>query len=288
MENNRWVIYDGNLIRANQSVVPVESRGLMYGDGCFETLRVYKGAHFKLESHLDRLRAGAEFLGLKVPAGLEPSPIKKKLEKLLHKNRLKEEDSIVRVQLWREGGRGYHVQDIDESHYSILALPLPDMVSSVSLASVDLRRIPEKSLPSRFKLSNNINYITAARQAAEKGADDALMQTVDGYLSETTIANIFWISGSTVFTPSRECDLLPGITRSIIIQLVEEHSELEILEGKYSLKDIYEADAVWICNSVREVMAVSQIDDVAYNPDHHIVDQLKESFKKFIQSELAK
>ncbi|MDX1586546.1 MAG: hypothetical protein R3222_07375, partial [Balneolaceae bacterium] len=71
MEDNRWVIYDGELIKASQPAVPVESRGLMYGEGCFETLRAYKGAFFKAKDHLDRLKRASRFLGLDYPDRLE-------------------------------------------------------------------------------------------------------------------------------------------------------------------------------------------------------------------------
>lgn len=286
MENNRWVIYDGNLIRAVDPVVPVESRGLMYGDGCFETLRVYKGAFFRLEEHLSRFKSAAEFLGLDYPEQLEESSIKELSENLLDKNKLSNKDAVIRIQLWRSGKRGYSVSGENISHFSMLATPLPEIPTSIALASVDVKRIPNKALPSRYKLTNNINYITAARQAAQKNADDALMQTVEGYLSETTIANLFWISGNTVFTPSLACDLLPGITRSVLIHLIGEFDGVVLKEGEYFLEEIYKADAVWICNSVREVVAVSQVDGVRYNEDHFVNEKLKESYKNFLLKEL--
>lgn len=286
MENNRWVIYDGNLIGEVEPVVPLESRGLMYGDGCFETLRVYKGAYLRLEDHLSRFKSAAEFLGLDYPDQLEVSPLKELSDNLLEKNKLSNKDAVLRIQLWRSGNRGYSVTTENRSHYSILATPIPQIPASVSLATVNVKRIPDKALPSRYKLTNNINYITAARQAAQKNVDDVLMQTVEGYLSETTIANLFWVTGNTVFTPSSACDLLPGITRSVLIHLIGEFDGVALKEGEYRLEEIYKADAVWICNSVREVVTVSRIDDVRYNEDHPVIEKLKESYKNFLHKEL--
>lgn len=286
MKNNNWVIYDGNLIRANQPVVPVESRGLMYGDGCFETLRLYGASYFKLNAHLNRLRAGAEFLGLDYPAELEPSCLKPLITKLLEQNKLQQKDTVIRIQLWRAGRRGYHVQGIKKPHHSILATPLPGLPASVALATVDIKRIPNQALPSKFKLCNTINYITAANQARQKGADDALMQTVDGFLSETTIANLFWISGNTICTPSVNCDLLPGITRKVLIGLIKKNKEVEIEEGTFRLKDILNADAVWICNSVRGLLAVSEIDGRQFNIQHSFLDELKLAFTTYVKREL--
>lgn len=287
MKNDRWVIYDGRLVKAAQPVVPVESRGLMYGDGCFETLRLYEGLYFKLKEHLNRLRAGAKFLGMEYPADLKKSSLKKLVSELLQSNKLLNGDTVVRIQLWREGKRGYDDFGAGKTHYSILAASLHAISESVSLATVSNRRIPDEALPSKFKLCNNINYITAARQARQKGADDALMQTVDGYLSETTIANIFWISGNMVFTPSEKCDLLSGITREVLIDLIKRRGGVEIKEGEFGIKDILKAEAVWICNSVRELLAVSQIDGQKYNIRHPFVNTLKSDFETYLKEELT-
>ena len=286
MENNRWVIYDSNLIRASEPAVSVESRGLMYGEGCFETFRAYKGSFFKPEEHLGRLKQAAGFLGLPYPEDLGVSGFRKLSRKLLDSNNLSGEDAVIRIQLWGSGGRGYGVEGKPENHYSILATSLPEIKAEVTLATVDTRRIPAESLPAKFKLTNNINYITAARQAAQKGADDALMLTVDEKVSETTIANVFWVTGNTVYTPSKECDLLPGITRDTLIELMSQFHSYNIEEGEYSPEQIYRADSVWICNSLRHIIGVSRIDDHTYNANHDVLNRLKKAYDNHVQSEL--
>lgn len=286
MESNNWVIYDGSLKQAAEPVAPVESRGLMYGDGCFETLRSYKGAYFRPGDHLERLQEAARFLDIDFPDDLKLRSFKRLSESLLDKNGFNEADAVIRIQIWRSGQRGYGTHDQHESHYSILATPLPEIPASVSLATVDIKRIPNESLPSRYKLTNNINYIKAAEQAKQKEADDAMMLTIKGYLSETTIANLFWIIGDTVCTPSEECDLLPGITRNILIRLISESDDIALKEGKFRPEDILKADAVWICNSVRELVPVSRIDNVAYDSHHSFLKQLRESYQKILHAEL--
>ena len=286
MESNSWVIYDGNLKQAAEPVAPVESRGLMYGDGCFETLRSYKGAYFRLGDHLERLKEAARFLDIDFPDDLVISSFKRLSETLLDKNGLNEADAVIRIQIWRSGQRGYGTQGQHDSHYSILATPLPQTPASVSLATVDIKRIPNESLPSGYKLTNNINYITAAGQAEHKGYDDALMHTVEGYLSETTIANLFWITGDTVCTPSEECDLLPGITRNVLIRLIRESDDVFFEAGKYRAEELLRADAAWICNSVRELVAVSRIDNVSYDSHHSFLKQLRNSYQKILHAEL--
>lgn len=286
MEDDRWVIYDGRLIRASQPAVPVESRGLMYGEGCFETLRAYQGAFFKAGDHLERLRQAAGFLDFSFPDILKYNSFRQLSGKLLEKNNLSEVDAVIRLQLWSSGDRGYGLKSNPDIHYSMIASRLPNYPTDTTLATVETRRIPSKSLPSHFKLTNNINYITAARQAAKQGANDALMLTVDEKVSETTIANLFWLKGNTVYTPSKACDLLPGITRNTLIDLLRGFSSYEFKEGEYDLEQIYSADSVWICNSLRHIIGVSRIDDHSFDSDHDFLKQLKETFENHVQSKL--
>ena len=278
---DNWLIYDGKITRADQPVVPVVSRGLMYGDGVFDTLRAYRGNTLLLEQHITRLHSGMEMLGMEAPNDLEIGILQKKLWKLLEKQQLLHTDAIVRLQVWRDGQRGYHPQGKSDIHYSITVSACPDNFTTPTLATVDQRRIPSQSMPSTAKFTNGINYILAAQSAADKGGDDALMQTVDAFVSETTIANVFWVKGDTIYTPDEECDLIPGITRKIILDILEENNRWKSRQGKYSLDHLYDADAVWICNSVREVLAVKQIDDQDFEVDHPAIEQLQNRYTVF-------
>lgn len=278
---NQYIVFDGDVIAANEPVVPVVSRGLMYGDGIFETFRTYKGHTFKLGEHIDRLMDGLELLGITAKPEFNISTVQMLVHKLLKKQNLLQTDAIIRMQVWRGGGRGYHPEKNTETHFSITASVCPDDFTPPTLATVETKRIPSQSLPSHVKLTNGINYILAGRQAAQKGADDALMQTVDGYISETTIANIFWCKGETIFTPATTCDLIPGITRKVIIDLINEQKGLTLKEGEFLVSQIADADTVWMSNSVRELLPVAQIDNFLFNPDHPVIKMLHEQFTAY-------
>lgn len=274
------IVKDGSFTMYSQPAVPVNSRGLMYGEGCFETFRSYEGRTFLLEEHLERLQAGLRFLGMSMPADLEKNRLKKQLRELLERNGLLQKDAVVRLQVWREGERGYRVRNGGEPHYVITAFECPDRFSPLRLVTVDTRRIPSESLPSDFKFTNGINYILAAREAERQGGDDALMQTTDGWISETTMANIFWLKERTVYTPSATCDVLPGITRNIVMRLIGE-SGTAVKEGEYLLEHLNEAAAVWICNSVREVLPVQRVNDLQFDIGHSFLVELNENFRNY-------
>lgn len=280
-KKNKWVIFDGSLVREDRPVVPVVSRGLMYGDGIFETFRTYQGQAFLLEEHIKRLHSGIELLGIDRTSKLETEAIKKSVYQLLQKNQLYENNAIIRLQVWRGGGRGYHPQENSSTHFSITASACPDGFSHPTLKSVDIRRIPSQSLPSKVKLTNGINYILAAKEAHAKGADEALMLTVDGFVSETTIANLFWVKEHTIFTPDEECDLIPGITRDVVCDIVEQSDRWRLKKGKFSLDDVLQADAVWMTNSVRELLPIKSIDDHSFDAHLDAVKELQRNLKAF-------
>lgn len=280
-DKTEWIIFDGEIVEANSPVVPAVSRGLMYGDGVFETFRTYSGHTFLLNEHLSRLSEGARLLGIEIPQALNLNSVEEQVYRLLDKQQLLNGDAIIRLQVWRDGGRGYLPKENAKAHFSITASACSDTFSHPELATVDRRRIPSESLPSDYKFTNGINYILAAREAAEKGADDALMQTVDGSISETTIANIFWVNGNTIFTPSDDCDLIPGITRDIVIRLIEQNEDWQLQKGRYAIHHFAEADAAWICNSVREILPVEKVDEYTFNVEFALLDELKEQFNRF-------
>ena len=285
-KNNNWIVFDGDLVPGDQPVVPAVSRGLMYGDGLFETFRIYSGQSLLFDAHLKRLSKGMNILGIPEAAITQRSELRGAAFKVLKKNNLLQTDAIIRLQVWRDGSRGYHPANDSEPHYSMTASACPETFARPSLVTVDRRRIPSASLPSTVKMTNGINYILAAREADQKGGDDALMQTVDGWVSETTIANIFWAKGATIFTPSSDCDLIPGITRKILFKLIKEHSSWDLKTGKFKVDYLLDADSVWLCNSVREILPVQEVNNRSFSAESNLLSHLQQAFSRYRKENL--
>ncbi len=279
-----FININGTLIPEEEASLPATSRALSYGDGCFETLVSYKSKFLHFEDHFARLQSGLKYLDMNLD--LTKDLLKSEVQKLLKKNELEDEDSVVRIQCYREGSSGYF--DIsDRSGFIISNRSIPLGSDSIKLKTVSIPAIPSAALERKVKLSNSINYIKAAQEAKKKGGDDALMLTIDKRISETTISNIFWVKGNQVFTPSVNCDLLPGVTRSILIALINQDSELELIEGLFGLEDIYSAEAVFCTNSVMEMKSVSSVDDHLYKTEHSVSEKLKDDFKVYKEKRLC-
>ena len=286
-DKDRCIIVDGRLQPANTAIASANSRGLMYGEGVFETFRIYQGHSLFLTEHLDRLKRGLKILDLDISTEINENKIKDQVFKLLQTNNLLKEDAIVRLQCWQDGNRGYLSGKDTTFRYMISATKCPDYQNETPrLATVSIPRISSKALPHTAKFTNNINYILAAREAKKKQADGGLMLTSDQWVSETTIANIFWVKNDQVYTPSEKCDLLPGITRHILLEILHGHDHLSINNGAYELKELYKADTVWICNSVREVMPVKAIDGHSFEIDNQVLRELMDKYADFREQHL--
>lgn len=270
---------------AEAPAVAPGSRGLMYGDGCFETFCSYKGGLLHPEAHMERLKAGLEFLGMKYPEPLRRDHLMRLIGRLLHENELSGTDAVLRLQVWRRGERGY-ASRCEDTEFALTATPLRGRSPAYHLVTVPTRCIPSEALPAIYKFTNGINYIRAGNEARRKGADDALMQTVDGWVAETTVANIFWKRQGVVYTPSKECDILPGTTRRVILELLGDSLGCRVKEGRYPLEELKQAGQVWICNSVMEIAAVKQLDEVTFDAPSTFVDKLKEAFVNYRDNQL--
>lgn len=227
MSFDPMMILNGEFIAEKEASVSPLNRGMMYGDGCFETLRFYSGKLLHWHQHFDRLVNGLNYLGMK--ANFSSEELKKSIIRLAHLNQLSEKEAFIRIQCWREGGRGYKPTSTQINRMVQIAEISPQN-NPLTLAVADTRCIPNRALSRRYKLSNGLNYIKAAQEANASNMDDALMLTVDGKISETISANIFWIKENSVFTPSDKCDLLPGVTRSIVLKICEELG-VQVKEG---------------------------------------------------------
>lgn len=279
------VVLNGEILDEDRACVPATSRGVKYGDGCFETLRAYNGQFLALGQHLKRLREGLEFLSIVSPNIVEKNEFTRQTDKLLKVNNLFKTEAVVRLQVWREGGRGYRSTST-QAGYVLTANTYDSPQSSLHLATVETKRTPSTAVPSSYKLSSGLNHIIAAKQAAVQGADDALVETVDGFVAETTIANIFWKRGNQVYTPSVGCDILPGVTRNIICHILNDRLGVELQESQFTVGDIKNADAVWVCNSLREIQQVIRIDDTRFNNESPFIQLLKNEFATYRKEQL--
>lgn len=288
MDNDSaFVSLNGLILRKSEASISPAVSGVYYGAGCFETMRAESTLILKFNGHMARLNRGLSYLGVPASKLEDPSAVYADILALLKKNRLETSDARVRVQISLEEQHGYR-SGKNTSFFRLITtdrLPARPSTKAVSLADVGIRVVPDVCRPTSLKLSNMLHYRQAFRMAEQSGADDALLLTVNGAVAETAIANIFWKKGKDVFTPSAACDILPGLMRETLLEILREDPSIAVTEGKFSPGHLLDADTAWITNSGVEILPVECINGHALSCDQTFFAGLRSSLKKYKEKE---
>jgi branched-chain amino acid aminotransferase len=252
-------------VPAKEAVISVFDHGFLYGDGIYETMRVYDGVIFMLDEHLRRLYRSASLIGLTVP--LDTDSLKTSIYDTLMANSLK--NAFVRLTV----SRGYGPIGLDpdlcpEPTIVIITQEMKDYPKSfyekgINLIIPDTRRNFKEAINPQIKSLNFLNNILAKIEAKKKGAYEVIMLNVYGKLTEGTVCNVFFFKDGVLCTPSLECGILDGITRRVVIDLALRDG-LKVKEDEFTKEYLYSAEEVFITNSTMEVMPVSKVDDQKY------------------------
>lgn len=280
------VIFNGKLHESEDVKISALSSGVYYGAGCFETFRSYKGKFLHPDKHINRLKRGLYWLGVPKIKGIDTENFKKDIRNLLAANNLDQGDARVRIQAVLNESGGYQFSDSVRTDLIITAEKYILTTKPVNLCTVSTRTIPGNSRPANLKLSNMLHYRQAYREAQLKGCDDGLMLNSNGFISETSISNIFWLKGNQVFIPSAECDILQGIMRETIMELIQIMEHYEIDEGEYKPEEIENADQVWLTNSVREIRWVEEIDGRKHTTASQFRSELEKALELYKEEHL--
>ncbi len=254
------VFFNGAIIEETSACVSVIDRGFLYGDGLFETLRTYGEKPFRLESHVDRLSSSARHFG--IPFRYTAGQIRRIIEQLLEENTLK--DSYVRMTLSRGPLAGGLIPGgACSPTLAIQAKPLagypPELyVDGVPLITSPFRRSVSCPVSAHKTLNFLPNYLTK-KEAVDKGAHDALILNTDNHVAECSVSNVFLVEGGSVATPSVAANILPGVTRRVVMDICAE-SNIQVTEGLFGLERVFRADEVFLTNSLMEIMPVSEVD----------------------------
>lgn len=241
-----------------QTLVPASDRGLAYGDGLFETIAVVEGRAQHWERHLQRLAAGAERLGIPVPA---PSLWASDLSSLL--TGAESPRGVVKLILTRgSGGRGY-APPLDSSSTRIATLfPWPEWpverYSSGVAAILCQTRLAQNPALAGIKHLNRLEQVLAAAEVARHQADDGLMFALDGRLIESTRANVFLVFGQRLLTPRLNDCGIAGVMREVLMDYLPQ-AGLEIEESVLDISDLASCDEIFLTNSLIGLWPVRQI-----------------------------
>lgn len=270
------VFLNGTFVPEDQALVPVTDRGFLFGDGLFETMRVYHGRPFRWQQHLERLGRGAQFLKITLPH--TPQELYKFARELVKQNDLPE--AVLRVTVSRGGGpRGYSPRGADRPTVVMTLEPAPEFDPANPpryRLITSSYRLPVADALASYKTCNKLIQILARAEAEEKDADEALLLNTNGEVSETAGANLFWVYHDTIYATPSGRGALPGITRAVVLELCQ---TLGLPTGKRVIKpeSLLRSEAVFVTQSILGIVPVVNIDDQPIG-DSPLVDQLQQAY----------
>jgi branched-chain amino acid aminotransferase len=268
---------NGRLVAREQAHIDPADRGLLLGDGLFETLRAYRGHVFKIEDHLQRMSAGAAELGIPLP--LDPPSIAEAARETLAANHLAAADAALRITLTRGPGQRGLLPPED---------PLPTLIISAAsyhppssrdgfvAVTVKRARRNEKSLTVRIKTLGYLDNIVAQTEAAAAGADEAIMLNNHDAVACGGRSNVFAVIDGVLLTPAVIEGALPGITRRSILELCNRQG-IETAEATLAPAQLRNSAEIFVTNSLLEVMPVRRYDGIDF-PLGVVTKQLAQTY----------
>ena len=276
----RVVIHD--LILHNDRIVPSSEANLLAGQvglftgwGVFTTLRIYQGIPFAFEKHWERLSRDADLLRVDLPPS--QSRVRSRLIELVRRNACPE--SKMRLNLLRN--RGGLFEGPGSGRATDVVAFTADLTQAPNAVALDLR--PHgRHAASPFAGAKTLSWVqnlTLFENARRAGFEDALLLNERGEVSECTSANIFAVVDGVTYTPPLASGLLPGVTRRVMLEELDEAVEERVLIPG----DLYSADEVFITSTTRELVAVSQIGDRALRTGAgQVMGRLRQLLQKYV------
>ncbi|MCD6046328.1 MAG: branched-chain amino acid aminotransferase [Gammaproteobacteria bacterium] len=254
-----------NLFLNDQLLAPTAAsplcfdRGLLLGDGLFETIRAENNTLLFFEAHYERLKQGA--LALAIDFTLSALELKNRCHQLLAANHLETTIASVRTTLTRGcAERGIDIPKQQNPTLLIQAAAYTNASAKPkSVYITDIIR-NEYSPIIRLKTTNYLELILAKKQAVDRGYDDGLMLNTQGAITELSTANIFVVIEGAIITPPLKDGVLPGIMRQEIIT-ASRQVDIDILEKTLYPEDLLTASECFSSNSLIEIQPILSINE---------------------------
>jgi len=247
------VYLNGEYLPLSEAKVSVLDRGFLFGDGVYEVIPVYKGKYFRMQDHLDRLQASMERIRIDFSYDLE------KWLDILTPLLDKTKDQYIYLQITRGVAAKRDHAFPENPNPTVFAMcsdikPFEGAVSGVKALTIEDSRWEMCNVKATTLLAN----VLLRQQAVEQGCAEAILHR-NGYVTEGAASNLFAVIDGILITPEKTAEILPGITRQVILELAQKN-DFQLSEEIISLEALSMASEIWITSSTREIVPVVTLD----------------------------
>lgn len=250
---------NGDFIPLEKAKISTQDRGFLFGDGVYEVIPVYGKHIFTLTEHLERLKHSLAATQIINP--LTDSEWLQLLDKIVHLHPWQNQYLYIQVTRGTQIQRD-HLPDADLTPtlyiYSNELKPLADDIFENGIKVITLEDI--RWLRCDIKAITLLPNIMLKMAAQQQGAQDAILIKPDGQVAEGTSNNVFIVKNNTLMTPPNSTQILPGITRSVVLKLAQDH-QIELIEKPLHQIDLETADEIWLTSSTKNAVPITQLND---------------------------
>lgn len=232
--------------------IAVTDRGLAYGDGLFETIKVLDAKPQRLERHLQRLRQGCERLYLPVDMA--------QLRAELLAFACAMQQGVMKLMLTRgSGSRGYGMPVPTFSRRILQSAALPNYPTANREQGIELfacqTRLSCQPRLAGLKHLNRLEQVLARNEWSDPRYSEGLMQDMQGHVVEGVFSNLFFARDNTLYTPLLDECGVAGVMRAEILSHAQSLS-IDLVQGHFTEAQLLEADEVFFCNSLYGIWPV--------------------------------
>jgi branched-chain amino acid aminotransferase len=269
----RHAFFHGRVVPYSEARVGVLTHALNYGTGVFAGIRAYWNADeaelfiFRPREHFQRFLESARLLDMTLPYSAET--LTQALVELLRAE-LHREDCYARpLAFYADESIGVRLHNLTPE-VSIVALPYGRYIEndeSLHATVSSWRRVDDTMIPPRGKIAGAyVNSAFAKTDAQRAGFDEAIVLNQDGHVSEASAANIFLVKSGTAVTPPVTDNVLEGITRRSVMELLGKELGIPVVERSIDRTEIILADEVFLCGTGVQIAAVTRVDHRPIGP----------------------
>lgn len=263
----RYAFFKGRVVPYSEARVGVLTHGLNYGTGVFSGMRGYWNPDekelylFRPEDHYRRFLESARMLGMELPWNVRQLSVA--AAELLRTEGHREDCYLRSLAFYGDETVGVRLHDLTPE-VSIVAMPFGRYIEKEEGAHVTIsswRRVDDNAIPARGKIVGSyVNSALAKSEAMRAGFDDAIVLNQDGHISEGSAANFMLVRDGVVITPPITDNILEGITRRTVMELLEKEMGLKVLERSIDRSEIYIADEALFVGTGVQIVAITRVD----------------------------
>ncbi len=263
----RFAYFERNIVPFDQARVSVATHAFNYGTAVFGGLRGYWSEEqqrlfvFRPWEHFQRLLYSARLLCMEVEYD-EQRLIQIMLDLLRAEGW--QEDVYIRPLFYKADlGIGVRLHNLKDE-LTMWSMPFQKYLQNDTQAHVTIsswRRIDDNVIPARGKVSGAyVNSALAKTDAARAGFDEALVLDQNGHVSEGSAMNVFMVRDGVVITPPVTENILEGITRRSVLELVRNELGLPVVERPIDRSEVAICDEFFMTGTAAQIVAVTQVD----------------------------